>query len=78
MDEKPRTPQLITPAQANSEPLGTFNVDPHRWQWALPAIEAPGETGAWHYTLGRAQVASLDGGIVPTHPDVQAGPLSNP
>lgn len=77
VDLVPSRASTIAFAQANTEPLAAFSTDPHRWQWALPAINAPGPGGAWHYTLGRAQVASLDGGIVPTHPDVQAGPLSN-
>lgn len=74
-----RTPAPIRFAQTNTEPLASEppSGDPHRWQWALPAIRAPGSTGAWHLTRGRSQVASLDGGIVPSHPDVMAGQLSN-
>lgn len=62
---------------ANTEPFGPENADLHRWQWALEAIRAPTSAGAWYFTLGRAQVASLDGGLSPTHPDVAAGPVSN-
>lgn len=74
-----RAPAVVRFAQANTEPLATEppSGDPHRWQWALPAIRASGSTGAWNLTLGRSQVASLDGGIVPSHPDVMEGPLSN-
>jgi subtilisin family serine protease len=75
-----RLPERPTPvqwAQANTEPFGATSSDPHRWQWALQAIAAPGDTGAWHLTTGRATVASLESGIVPNHPDVPTTALAN-
>jgi subtilisin family serine protease len=74
-----RPAQSGTDPLANDEPYGQPDPDPdlHRWQWALETIRAPGDAGAWHFTLGRAQVASLDGGLQPDHPDVEEGPLSN-
>jgi subtilisin family serine protease len=72
-----RPAQSGTDPLANDEPYGQPDPDLHRWQWALETIRAPGDAGAWHFTLGRAQVASLDGGLQPDHPDVAAGPLSN-
>jgi hypothetical protein len=41
-------PTPIRWAQANTEPFGIPASDLHRWQWALPAIAAPGPSGAWH------------------------------
>ena len=64
-------------AQVNSDPLGVSSSDPHRWQWALSATAAPGVSGAWHLTSGRALVGSLDSGIVAGHPDVPATALAN-
>jgi subtilisin family serine protease len=64
----------------NSEPLGPANnigVDPHRWQWSLETVRAPGATGAWALTRGRALIASYDGGIKRNHVDVVSGPFSN-
>ncbi len=73
----PDRPRPVRWAQANTEPFGAAVGDPHRWQWALPAIAAPGVSGAWHLTSGRSKLASLDLGIVPGHPDVPATGLAN-
>jgi subtilisin family serine protease len=75
-----RLPDRPTPvrwAQANTEPFGTPSSDPHRWQWALPAIAAPGTGGAWHLTTGRAMLSSVDTGIVPGHADMPLAALGN-
>jgi hypothetical protein len=70
-------PTPIRWAQANTEPFGIPASDLHRWQWALPAIAAPGPSGAWHLSPGRAMVGSLDTGIIPGHPDIPTTALAN-
>jgi hypothetical protein len=61
--------------QSNSEPLAfsAGQSDPHVHQWALVATRVPDSLGAWHFTLGRAQVGSLDGGLQPGHVDTPGG-----